>query len=89
MQLNIWKINDTNYEDALIKSIEKTISYSSKTHLLDYKKYKYSLLEKYVYDISMFHFNRLNIEYNSDTHYIEFWCKNTIELNNFHFDCDE
>ena len=59
------------------------------TKLLNTDQDSFNLLEKYVYDISMFHFNRLNIEYNSNTHYIEFWCKNTVQLNNYHFDCDE
>jgi hypothetical protein len=57
--------------------------------LLNTSQDNFNLLEKYVYDISMFHFNRLNIEYNSNTHYIEFSCKTKFELNNYHFDCDE
>jgi hypothetical protein len=57
--------------------------------LLNTEQEKFNLLEKYVYDIALFHFNRLCIEYNPNIHFIEFWCKNTVELNNFHFDCDE
>jgi hypothetical protein len=59
------------------------------TQLLNTDQDSFNLLEKYVYDISMFHFNRLNIEYNSNIHYIEFWCKTNVYLNSFHFDCDE
>lgn len=66
-----------------------TIETLKNTKLLNTEQEDFNLLEKYVYDVSMFHFNRLNIEYNSNTHYIEFWCKNSVELNSFHFDCDE
>jgi hypothetical protein len=70
------------YNNFIIESLNGT-------KLLNTSQDNFNLLEKYVYDISMFHFNRLSIEYNSKIHYIEFWCKNTVELNNFHFDCDE
>jgi hypothetical protein len=88
MKIQNWQIeinpdfSDIVYHDFTNESLKNT-------KLLNTEQKNFDLLEKYVYDISMFHFNRLNIEYNSDTHYIEFWCKNTIELNNFHFDCDE
>jgi len=62
----------------------------SNTYLLNTEQDNFDLLEKYIYDVAMFHFKQLNIEYNKDTNYIEFWYKNKVNLhNNFHFDCDE
>ena len=47
-----------------------------------------NLLEKYVYDIAMFHFKRLNIVFDENK-YIEFWWKRKPDINNIHVDCDE
>jgi hypothetical protein len=57
--------------------------------LLDTTQTTFSLLEKYVYDIAMFQFKNLNIEFDSDKYYIEFWWRNDLNLNNYHIDCDE
>jgi hypothetical protein len=55
------------------------------------------LIEKYVYDIAVFHLQRLNIVMNDEI-FIEFWFKSKINhnnsdkthgINNFHIDCDE
>ena len=89
MEFQNWQIenNDCNLSDIIYDDF--TIESLQNTKLLNTEQDNFNLLEKYVYDISMFHFNRLNIEYNSNTHYVEFWCKNNVELNNYHFDCDE
>jgi hypothetical protein len=57
--------------------------------LLDTTQTTFSLLEKYVYDIAMFQFKNLNIEFDPDKYYIEFWWRNDLNLNNYHIDCDE
>lgn len=57
--------------------------------LLDTTQTTFSLLEKYVYDIAMFQFQNLNIEFDPDKYYIEFWWRNDLNLNNYHIDCDE
>ena len=57
--------------------------------LLDTTQTTFSLLEKYVYDIAMFQFQNLNIEFDPEKYYIEFWWRNDLSLNNFHIDCDE
>lgn len=57
--------------------------------LLDTRKTTFSLLEKYIYDIAMFQFQNLNIEFDPDKYYIEFWWRHDTSLNNFHIDCDE
>jgi hypothetical protein len=88
-------MNIQNWEIEVISDLSEIIDdyFSTETlyntKLLNTNQESYNLLEKYVYDISMYHFDRLNIEYNSNMYYIEFWCKNNVELNNFHFDCDE
>ena len=55
-----------------------------------------NLVEKIVYDITLFHLKRLGKTLNSDTkYYAEFWWKsqlinhNNIIIHNFHFDKDE
>lgn len=87
MEILNWQINFTNNLND--KILDYFTDILRDTYLLNTKKEEFDLLEKYVYDIAMFHFKRLNIEYNSDTNYIEFWCKNSVNLKNFHFDCDE
>jgi hypothetical protein len=88
MKIENWEIDVTSEISEMIYD-HFTNEFIQKTKLLNTNQDNFNLLEKYVYDISMFHFNRLNIEYNSDMHYIEFWCKTNVQLNNFHFDCDE
>ena len=56
--------------------------------LLDTNQKTFSLLEKYIYDIAMFQFKNLNIEFDPTKHFIEFWWRNDVSLNNFHIDCD-
>jgi hypothetical protein len=88
MEFLNWQIEvSANLSDIIYENF--TTEILNDTKLLNTSQDNFNLLEKYVYDISMFHFNRLNIEYNSSTHYIEFWCKNSVQLNNYHFDCDE
>jgi hypothetical protein len=60
------------------------------TYLLNTNISKYSIIEKFVYEIAMFHFFRMNIEFD-DNKYIEFWFKNSPsnERNSCHFDSDE
>lgn len=56
--------------------------------LLDTRKTTFSLLEKYIYDIAMFQFQNLNIDFDPDKYYIEFWWRNDVTLNIFHIDYD-
>jgi len=88
--LNTWTINDTEYYPQIIQEIRDCEQiFATNQYILDLTKNKYTLIEKYVYDIAMFHFKRLNIDI-SDNHYIEFWCKDTICSNvSLHVDCDE
>jgi len=91
MEILNWQINCiTNNINDKILDILTNIPDISDTYLLNTNKEEFDLLEKYIYDISMFHFKRLNIEYNKDINYIEFWYKNKVNFDNkFHFDCDE
>jgi hypothetical protein len=59
------------------------------TFLLNPAISDYSIIEKYVYDIAMFHLKRLNIEF-TDNKYIEFWFRAKKTTDNYmHFDSDE
>lgn len=58
------------------------------TYLLNTSKEHFNYIEKFIYDISMFHFKRLNIIFNSD-YYIEFWFNNVPQLKELHIDTDE
>lgn len=77
--------NEKNIDDLIL---------GSKTLLLNTNKSNFNIIEKIVYELAMFHFNRLGIEYNSNDYFIEFWSKNekisdNILLHNFHTDKDE
>jgi hypothetical protein len=91
-KLNNWKISfvneNKNIEKLLLINFEKKPS--SMSYLLNTNISNYSIIEKFVYEIAMFHFSRMNIEFD-DNKYIEFWFKNTSsnEDNSYHFDCDE
>ena len=85
--------NKNNEDDIEIINIieEKTLNNSK---LLNTDKDCFNIIEKYVYDLAMIHFNRLNIEYDREKYFIEFWCKNNGGANNgynhiFHVDKDE
>ena len=58
---------------------------------IDITKKSYSLLEKFIYDIAMFHFRRLNIEFDERKHAIEFWIppRSHYPDSSVHIDCDE
>jgi hypothetical protein len=83
-------INDI---DLIDKFIEANNLASLPNHcdfwLLDTTQVTFSLLEKYIFDIAMFQFKNLNIEFDPDKYYIEFWWRNDSSLNNYHIDCDE
>lgn len=90
--INTWNINfkQTEINNQKIDDVIKTyFNYATScTVLLNTNQTKYSLLEKIVNDIAMFHFNRLNIKYDENTHYVEFWSKNIYEPT-MHIDSDE
>lgn len=94
--INIWKLNEYHYMDEMIKEINNNLNNNLNDQfcLLDMNKSKYSVLEKYVYDIAMFHFKRLNKDVNSDydiknNHFVEFWVKYKYRTSTLHVDCDE
>jgi hypothetical protein len=96
MDSNLWKVGYSKYEEQIINCIK---SYEKKRlFLLDTSKTNFELIEKVVYEIAMFHFEILNINFDPNEHFIEFWFKNSIfknksdssmNINTFHYDCDE
>ena len=96
MDTNLWKVDYNNYEEQLISCIK--MSNKKRLNLLDTSKTKIDLMEKVVYDIAMFHFEKMKIKFEPNDHFIEFWFKNSIfknnydysnNINTFHYDCDE
>jgi len=87
--INIWKLSEQPYMDELIKEINNNLH--NETSLLDMNKSKYSVLEKYVHDIAMFHLKRLqkDCETNNKTYFAEFWVKDKYKTPALHVDCDE
>lgn len=92
---NLWNIDYNIYEKKIIDCIKNQTHHLS---LLDVEKPTFDIIEKVVYEIAMFHFKRLNINFNPNENYIEFWFKNYIantnqhtpnNINLFHYDCDE
>lgn len=98
MSIKLWDIS-TNEDLSSIIDIyfEKWKNWDGiKTNFyLNTNKFEFDLLEKTVYDIVMFHFKQLNINYDKNKYTIEFWCKknniinNKVNLQSFHFDKDE
>lgn len=68
-----------------------TVKYKSNpilltTHILDLNQTKYNILEKYVYDIAKFHFDRLNLQL-TDDYTIEYSTGKNFKINRpMHFD---
>ena len=88
MEPSILKIN---INDDVIDKLENYITNTNNTDLfiLDFNKVNFDFIEKFVYDIALFHLNNYNIELNHN-HQIEFWIKNGNDyVNSLHFDCDE
>jgi hypothetical protein len=86
--VNIWNIQvDDQYDQKIRQDIYREFIQVD-TMLLDLTKSSYSLVEKCVYDIAMFHFKRLNIT-DMENHFVEFWCKSKFETHTLHIDCDE
>jgi hypothetical protein len=84
-KIDIWEIKHS-LDNELINCVNTNCNIGTK--LLDLSKENFNLYEKFVYDTAMFHFKRLNIEV-TDSHYIEFWCKNKFDTHLLHVDCDE
>lgn len=82
---NNWNINLHESYTSIILNPEIC---NTSLHLLDCSKQYMSLLEKIVYDIAMFHFERLNITYDKNKYYVEFCVKNNININQFYLDYD-
>ena len=91
--INIWNLTELPYMDELIKEINNYLH--NETSLLDMNKSKYTVLEKYVHDIAMFHLKRLqkdcetDCEINNNTYFVEFWVKDKYQISTLHVDCDE
>jgi len=102
--IKIWNITELEcYTDELFKEIFLFLDNNCGTNLLDMNKSNYSILEKYVYDIAMFHLKRLQNSVNSenrennisdnivmkDNYFVEFWVKDKYQTCALHVDCDE
>ena len=84
--INNWNITHS-FEKEIINVIDEHVKMP--TYLLYLSKQKYTLFEKFVYDIAVFHFNRLKLDINTNDYYVEFWCKNKYNTHILHVDCDE
>ena len=85
--INIWKIEENLHASQFIEELKQNSNNSTK--LLDLTKQDYTILEKYVYDIALFHLKRLNIDITNNNHFVEFWSKQDFVTHNLHVDCDE
>jgi hypothetical protein len=90
--LQSWRINqnlNNDDNDTLYGILLECSKMTDITYLLNTKTTNMSIIEKFVYDLAMYHFKRLNIQYD-DNKYIEFWFKNDKKNSkNLHIDCDE
>uniref|UniRef100_A0A6C0HAV0 Uncharacterized protein n=1 Tax=viral metagenome TaxID=1070528 RepID=A0A6C0HAV0_9ZZZZ len=97
LNINTWNITFTqnnidNYDIHSLVDYYFMPRDDNMTYLLNPDLDKYSIIEKIVYDIAMFHFKRLGIEYNKDHHLIEFWFKykfaSTSHVDTDEYDCE-
>ena len=80
-------IDEESAQTLTIKHNDENIYFYSL--YLDIHKEKYNILEKYVYDITKFHFDRLGLEI-TDDYTIEYFLINEFNKNRiFHYDHDE
>ena len=82
-----WELSEENIN---IKELENVYKYNnlsdlrSSSFLLDVKNEQFSYLERFIYDIAMFHFEKTNIIFNEDVHYIQFNFNNHNNNNKLH-----
>jgi len=85
-----WELSNENIDEdfkLLSEFIKNNIC--SHSHLLNTHNNNMSLIEKYVFEIAMFQFKKIELVYDSKLHYIEFWHRFNPCLNTFHTDTDE
>ena len=85
--IQLWHIENNIINESMIDIINKNVNNS--TQLLDLTKESFDAYEKVIYDIALYHFNRLNINNTINEYYVEFWCKNKFDTHKLHVDCDE
>lgn len=91
-----WKINILQDEETTKKILLEEFNYckhdkeSILNYFLDIKKQHFVLIEKLLYDIALFHFQRLNLDINNDKYLIECW-NHTRDSNDeiIHIDIDQ
>lgn len=82
MTTKFWNIKSTDEcNDELINCIKYPIN--QKHFLLDVKKTKMNLLEKFVHETTLFHFTNLK------DNYVEFWCEDKVSTQNLSFESDK
>jgi hypothetical protein len=69
--------------------LEKIKIQNTGSFLLNTNKSHFNVIEKLIYDLAIFHFERLQIPFDTNIHHIEFWLIKTVKIPNFHMDCDE
>jgi hypothetical protein len=87
-------INSWHITSQYLKQICDSINTISDSYILNTDKNDFNIIEKFIYELSMFHIKRLDKEWNNKKYFIEFWWKNDIVTNNlfihrFHIDKDE
>jgi len=91
--LESWNLDlDNNYYNKINDYIEDNIIEKG-TFLLDTSKNNFNLIEQIIYDLSIFHLERLNLNVDFNKYKIEFWWKNDNNINpiihGLHSDKDE
>ena len=90
---------ETKNKELLIDYINNNGDFKTSTNILNTNQTVFTLVEKIIYELAMFHFKRLNIEYDPNRYFIEYWWKSytfstdkvfkSNQLHSFHSDKDE
>jgi hypothetical protein len=92
MNLKTWTLSiDETYQQKLNDIFEEKIfKVPRDSYILDTSKTQFNIIEKIVYELSIFHLKQMNLEVDFDRYKIELWCKNNYnQLHNLHCDKDE
>jgi len=83
--------NYYEFDLELLEYLKSEQYHFNKGYLLNTQLETFDTLEKYIFDTASFHLSRpsQDISGNVEEYFVEFWIKETPNLNNLHVDCDE
>jgi hypothetical protein len=82
INFNNWNIKIDNNNYIKLDNFIENKKFMKDSYLLNINKEKFNIIEKTVYDLSIFHLKRLNLEIDFNRYKIEFWWKSDEYIKN-------